>query len=40
MLASGLSAAALDYATKALADRPDDTALRALYEQALAATPR
>lgn len=40
MLASGLNAAALDYATKALADRPDDTALHALYEQALAAAPR
>ena len=37
MLASGLSAAALDYATKALANRPDDTTLRALHEQAVLA---
>jgi hypothetical protein len=37
MLASGLPAAALDYADKALADRPGDAALRALREQAAAA---
>jgi hypothetical protein len=36
MLASRLPAAALDYAEKALADRPGDAALRALREQAAA----
>ena len=36
MLASGLPAAALDYADKALADRPGDDALRALRERAAA----
>jgi hypothetical protein len=39
MLASQLPAAALDYADKALADRPGDAMLRALREQA-AAMPR
>ena len=40
MLASQLPAAALDYADKALADRPDDAAMRALRERAAAAVPR
>jgi hypothetical protein len=40
MLASQLPAAALDYADKALADRPDDATLRALRERAAAAVPR
>jgi hypothetical protein len=40
MLASQLTAAALDYADKALKDRPDDAAMRALRERAAAATPR
>jgi hypothetical protein len=42
MLASGFAPAALDYAGKALADRPGDSALRALHDQAsaaVAATP-
>lgn len=42
MLASGFGSAALDYAEKALADRPDDPALRVLQAQAAAevgATP-
>jgi hypothetical protein len=37
MLASGFAPAALDYAGKALADRPGDAALRGLREQAAAA---
>jgi hypothetical protein len=37
MLASGFAAAALDYAEKALADHPNDAALRSLREQAVAA---
>ena len=37
MLASQMPRAALDYAEKALADRPDDAALRALRDQAAAA---
>jgi hypothetical protein len=37
MLATGFASAALDYAEKALADRPDDTALRGLRDQAAAA---
>jgi hypothetical protein len=40
MLASQLPAAALDYAGKALADHPDDATMRALRDQAAAATPR
>jgi len=40
MLASQLPAAALDYADKALADQPDDAAMRALRERAAAAVPR
>jgi len=38
MLASGFPRAALDYADKALADRPDDVVMRALRDQAEAAT--
>ena len=37
MLSSGFAPAALDYANKALADRPGDASLRALREQAAAA---
>ncbi|MEQ1834161.1 MAG: hypothetical protein ABL977_14015, partial [Candidatus Eisenbacteria bacterium] len=40
MLRANLPAAALDYAQKAVADRPDDPALRPLLERAFAATPR
>jgi hypothetical protein len=37
MLASGFAPAALDYAGKALKDRPDDPALRDVRERAAAA---
>jgi len=40
MLASGLPAAALDYADKAIADRPGDPALRELRDRAAAAAAR
>ena len=40
MLRSQFPAAALDYADKALADRADDAAMRALRERAAAAVPR
>src|SRR5262249_52465842 len=40
MLASQLPAAALDYADKALADRPADAEMRALRERAAATLPR
>ena len=39
LLASGFPAAALDYADKALADRPDDAVLRVLRERAAAGAP-
>jgi hypothetical protein len=39
LLSSGFPAAALDYADKALADRPDDEVLRVLRERAAAGAP-